>query len=149
MNRRDIIAAVVTLAAAGLLSFEAMRLDLGSLERPGPGLMPLVLGLGLAALAVIYLALSLAHRHAQPPSWTRTHWKRPLTATAAVVAYGLLLVPAGFSLSTAAFIAFWVSAIEKRRLRSALVYAVLVTGGLLAIFAWGLRLRLPSGPIWG
>jgi hypothetical protein len=149
MNRRDLTAAVVILCAAGLLSFEALRLDLGNLERPGPGFMPLVLGLGLIGLSAIYLSLALAHRNVRPPSWERTRWKGPLMATAAVVAYGVLLVPVGFALSTAVFIAFWVAVIAKRRVQSGLVYAVLATGGLLAIFAWGLRLRLPPGPIGG
>ena len=66
-----------------------------------------------------------------------------------MVAYGVVLVHAGFALTTAGFIAFWVSVIESRRPRTGLMFALLATAGLFAVFAWGLRLRLPAGPIGG
>ena len=66
-----------------------------------------------------------------------------------MIAYGSMLVHMGFALTTAAFITFWVLVIEGRRLRTSLLYAVLATAGLFAIFAWGLQLRLPIGPIRG
>ena len=62
MNRRDPVAAVVCILIGGLLSFEALRLDLGTLERPGPGFVPLALGVGLTGLSGIYFALALRHR---------------------------------------------------------------------------------------
>ena len=133
----------------GLLSFEALRLDLGTLERPGPGFVPLVLGVGLIGLSGIYFALALRHRTLPAPDWERSRWRGPLLATAAVIGYGSMLIYMGFALTTAAFITFWVLVIEGRRLRTSLVYAVLATAGLFAIFAWGLQLRLPIGPIWG
>jgi hypothetical protein len=129
-----------------VLLFEALRMDLGTPERPGPGFVPLALGIGLIGLSGIYFAIALVHRHLPAPDWKRSHWKGPLLATGAVLAYGFMLVHMGFALTTAAFIAFWVSVIESRRLRTGLVYALMATAGLFVIFAWGLRLRLPIGP---
>jgi hypothetical protein len=149
VNRRDLISAVGCLLAGGLLTVESLRLDMGSLARPGPGFVPLALGVGLLALSGVYLAMALAHRARPAPDWEGARWRGPLLAAAAVVAYGVALVHAGFVLTTAGFIAFWVSVIEGRRPRTGLMFALLATAGLFAVFAWGLRLRLPAGPIGG
>ncbi len=149
MNRRDTAAALGGLLVGGLLTVESLRLDLGSLARPGPGFMPLALGVGLLALSAVYLASALAHRMIPGPEWTAARWRGPLLATAAVTAYGVALVPAGFAPATAVFVLFWLSVIERRPPPTALVYAVLATVGLYLVFAWGLRLRLPPGPLFG
>jgi hypothetical protein len=149
VNRRDTAAALGALLVGGLLTVESLRLDLGGLARPGPGFMPLALGVGLLALSAVYLASALAHRMIPGPEWTSARWRGPLLATAAVTAYGVALVPAGFAPATAVFVLFWLSVIERRPPSTALVYAVLATVGLYLVFAWGLRLRLPPGPLFG
>jgi hypothetical protein len=149
VNRRDTAAALGSLLVGGLLTVESLRLDLGSLARPGPGFMPLALGVGLLALSAVYLASALAHRMIPGPEWTAARWRGPLLAVAAVTAYGVALVPAGFAPATAVFVLFWLSVIERRRPQTGIVYAVLATAGLYLVFAWGLRLRLPPGPLFG
>ncbi|HSV93713.1 MAG TPA: tripartite tricarboxylate transporter TctB family protein [Desulfobacterales bacterium] len=149
MNRRDTAAALGCLLIGGLLTVESLRLDQGDLARPGPGFMPLALGAGLLALSAVYLASALAHRMIPGPEWTAARWRGPLLAAAAVTAYGVALVPAGFAPATAAFVLFWLAVIERRRPQTGIVYAVLATTGLYLVFAWGLRLRLPLGPLFG
>lgn len=149
MNRRDTAAALGCLLAGGLLTVESLRLELGSLARPGPGFMPLALGVGLLALSAVYLAAALACRAVPGSEWTAARWRGPLLAVAAVIAYGVVLVPAGFAPATAAFFLFWLAVIERRRPLTGLGYTVLATAGLYLVFAWGLRLRLPPGPLFG
>ena len=67
MNRRDRISAVGCLLAGGLLTVESLRLDMGNLARPGPGFVPLALGIGLLALSGVYLVMALAHRARPAP----------------------------------------------------------------------------------
>ena len=76
----DTAAALGCLLAGGLLTVESLRLDLGSLARPGPGFVPLALGVGLLALSAVYSPWP------GPPDgpgaeWTAARWRGPLLAT--------------------------------------------------------------------
>ena len=75
MNRRDTAAALGGLLIGGLLTVESLRLELGGLARPGPGFMPLALGVGLLALSAVYLAAALTCRAVPGPEWTAARWR--------------------------------------------------------------------------
>jgi hypothetical protein len=147
VNRRDRIAALACLLTGFLVVGEAQRLEFGMLERPGPGFMPIALGVGLIVLSAIYLAAALLTGKRPAASWGWSHWRGPLLALAAVTAYGCLLPSVGFVPTTLVFIAYWLWIIEGERPWKTLSFALLASAGLYVVFAWGLKLRLPAGAL--
>ena len=112
---------------------------------PGPGFLPLWLGLLLAALGAGLLAQSLAGRSEGPlgSGWSGT-W-RVLATFAALMGYVALISLLGFALSTALFLAAAIRFWGGYRWRWVLALA----GGLALanylIFQLWLGLSLPAG----
>jgi putative tricarboxylic transport membrane protein len=127
--------------------FEAAQLDYSSEYGPGPGFLPLWLGIGFVVLASPLL-ISGGTRSDKDG---KALWKG---AQSALVAWcGLLVAIAllksvGFVLSFVLFSAFLVGVVERRPPLTALAVAILSALAFYLIFSAALGLPLPTGP-WG
>lgn len=124
---------------------QALRLEVGSLARPGPGFFPLVLS---AALAVVAAALLVRSRRAKdgPPIPREPTARGRLAATAgALAAYVLLFERLGFVLATVGMLAFLFAALGRYRWPIAVGAAVVVTLAAWVLFDTWLHVRLPAG----
>ena len=108
MKKYDRITSLVWLGFAGYICFESIRLPLGSLRDPGPGFLPLLVGLILAGLSVVcFRRAQTAESEDQKGSWySQERWKNLIWVLLALFAYALTLDPLGFLLSTFLFLSF-------------------------------------------
>ena len=74
-----------------------IKVGLGTLRSPGPGLLPVVMAMFLAFLSLFTLIKGLIR---PVETVDKIPWKRPILAIASVFVFGLLLNLIGFLLST-------------------------------------------------
>ncbi|HEU5321058.1 MAG TPA: tripartite tricarboxylate transporter TctB family protein [Methylomirabilota bacterium] len=135
-------AALAALALAVLAASRA--LPLGSLRHPGPGYMPVVLALVLAALAVAVLASGGRAPRLGAVGWAE--WRHALAIAAACAFAAWALERLGYRLTVGVVVAVLVGAVERRGPVTALVVAAGLAAGSFFLFSTLLRVPLPRGP---
>jgi hypothetical protein len=147
MARGDAWSAAALALLAIFALTQALRLEVGSLARPGPGFFPLVLG---AALAVVAGALLVRSRRADdaPPIPREATARGRLAATVgALAAYVVLFERLGFVLATVGMLAFLFAALGRYRWPVAVGTALVVTLAAWVLFDTWLHVRLPTGAL--
>lgn len=151
-KKADLVAGLL-IGATGLVIavHTATSYELGTLRRMGPGMFPMWLGILIAVLGLalaIGAALKLRKAAGQPAVRLEFELRNAVLATASVVAFGLLIKPAGLILSVLAVVAISALADRKNRPLTILVLAVamLVLTLLIFIQLLGLPIQLlPRG----
>lgn len=146
----DLIAGI-SIAVFGLYVIVASsRLDYFSEYGPGPGFLPLWLGIGLFILSLFLIVNNFARRArepaSKPESWIT--WRRVLAGWLALMVAIFLLRWIGFSVSLALLTVFLVLALERRSPATAVAVALGLALGFHLIFVFALGLAMPVGP-WG
>jgi len=143
---RELTSSAAFFALAVLVALGGLRLGLGTVAEPGPGVYPVVLGVALGALAA-WQAVSTLLRSSQmePPGTGRAG---QLTATIATLFLYVLLLPfAGSAVATVAFLAalFRIGGMT----RWSRIVALSLAFGIGAHLACRLiGIQLPTGALW-
>jgi hypothetical protein len=151
VRRYDLISTGFLMAVAAYVAVSGMRLGFGEWREPGPGFLPVLFGLLLGGLAGIWFVMALAGRWIAGTGrqFIADHAglrKFGLTA-GALVAYGLLLEPLGFPLTTLAFMIFLLRAIEPQGWRLTLTLSLVTMILCTLVFQVWLQVQFPEGPI--
>ena len=148
MTGRDRGAAAVLLVF-GLVAFaEATRLRFGSIARPGPGFVPVVLAAAFSLVCVALLVNARRPRDAAAPPVARLGWPRIAAAMAALFVYALALEPVGFVAATFVLLLFFFRVLERQRWLAALAGSLVTALVTYLVFKIWLNVQLPAGP-WG
>ncbi len=154
MKKYDVGSALFLLAFGLLAVFEARKLTLGTLGRPGPGFFPFYLG-----VAMCLVALGLAARGAwarggevaagpvpgeQPAGPGRRQWSKVLYTLLGLLVYAFILEPIGFPAASVLLMLFLFRVIEPQRWSVAVVTSLGTALGAYGLFKW-LGVRLPPG----
>jgi hypothetical protein len=143
---REFANSAVFFVLAVLVALGGMRLGLGTLAEPGPGVYPVVLGVALGALAA-WLAVSTLVRPPQaPPPDTGRSGQLAMTITTLAL-YILLLPVAGSAVTTVAFLAalFRIGGMAQW----SRIVALSLAFGLGAHFTCNfIGIALPTGALW-
>jgi hypothetical protein len=130
---------------------QAGGIGIGSLRKPGPGLMALGagVGVGLLALAVLIRSFFASPRPSGVDRAGTTAGRgRLLSLFVSLFVYAALVPWLGFFLSTFLFVFFLFRSAESEKWWLSFVKAGLVTAGNYLIFVGWLGIHLPRG-IWG
>lgn len=150
MGRSDTWAGLFLLGLGIFIIREARGLEYIYAHGPGPGFLPLWIGIALSALAAALVVKSV--RLSRPKAGdAKSDWHRlvnPMIAWSALLAMIFLTDVIGFLLSFALTAAFLVLALDRQRVLAALAVALGSTTAFYLIFVFALGLRLPRGP-WG
>jgi hypothetical protein len=123
----------------------ARQYDMGTAARMGPAFFPTVLG-GLLLLLGIGIALRGILADTEDGKVARFHFKPLLFVLGAVVAFGLLLRPAGLLVALAALVVISSLGSDEFRLRDVLLLTVGLAVLVLAVFIYGLGMTVPVLP---
>lgn len=134
------------LVLALYLVIESRRLPLGSLARPGPRFLPLVLAAALAVVAIILLAAPRGTPSLRTLTWPERRHAIGLALACLVTAAAI--EPLGFRLTMLAVMTSVLLGLERRRPGLALGLAALGAWGSFWIFHDLLGVPMPRGP-WG
>ncbi len=123
----------------------ARSYDMGTAARMGPAFFPTMLGGLLLVLGVIVTIKGLSPG-AEEHRVDKFHFKPLLLVLGAVVAFGLLLRPAGMLVALATLV--FVSSLggDQFRLRDVLLLTVGLAVLVLAVFIYGLGMTIPVLP---
>jgi putative tricarboxylic transport membrane protein len=124
-----------------------LRLDLGSLHKPGPGFMPFWSAIILGILTIIMLLQdSLPHKEKEAEEKReKIHWQAVFLAFASLLICIFIFERLGYILSTLLFVGFLLKYIEKKRWLSAILASVLMTLFSYCVFKVWLQADLPKG----
>lgn len=122
-----------------------MTLHIVSYGQPGSGLFPFLLGLGLAAFALVVLLQNQGADEEKVPFRQGGAWLRPLLAVVALVAYGLMLEWLGYLVAIFVFVVFWLLVVERKGVVAGLVGGVLSSLAIHVVFGVLLKVPLPGG----
>jgi len=145
------------IASGGVLLLVALAYGVGATRipaqvgEPGPGFMPLIFAVLLAALAIAIIVggakngvSSGAKRHGSASGEGLAAARRPWLAALATVVFAALFQPLGFVLSTLGYCGYLTSLFTEDRKRRVAV-PVSVVAVLFVFFRLALGVRLPTG----
>ena len=151
IGRHAVGASAMIASGALFIALSLKDLPLGTMDNPGPAVMPLMLG-GLLILFALWslaagkpglIAVAQDDDAAPLPSegW---HAIRVVAAMVVAVALG----PLGYRLTILALLVFFLLLVERKPLVPALAVSLALSFGSHALFQHVLKLQLPAGP-WG
>ena len=149
-NGGDLVAGI-SIATFGLyVTVSSSRLEYVSEYGPGPGFLPVWLGIGLVILAVYLVVRNLVRGAAEPGKKTES-WMtvaRVLSGWLALMLAIFLLPWIGFSVILALLTVFLIVVLERRSLWTAVSVGFGLALGFYVIFVFALGVSLPVNP-WG
>lgn len=148
----DQIAAATGVAGGALVIALGRRLDFGAWNNPGPGMMPVLLGVFLAGLSAALWIMSRrrAGGAAVPGEspWAGAHWRPVVSTLAVLLAYAVLLDTLGYVIATFLVLIVLLRALEPPRWSTTVLTAAVVTAASYGLFVTLLHVQLPRGA-WG
>lgn len=149
MKRNDLIGGVFFLGVGIFFAVYSRSVDIGTMEEPGPGFLPLWGGVLLTILSAALLGKTFFKKFEQgEPFFPESDsWKRVGMVVAALIGYNLLLKPLGFILVTFLFVALLVRFIFPQTWLRTAVTAALATAGAQLVFVTLLEIQFPKGPL--
>ena len=150
MNKRerDKMSALVWLGVALGICFGSVRLHLGDLHKPGPGLFPFLAG---AILGILSFFVFLQSFKGLPGNERKAFWSNPqrglkiIYITIALILYAIGMNYLGFIFGTILFLVFNLRSIYPQRWSVVLVVSTLAALFSYGIFQYWLGVPLPGG----
>jgi hypothetical protein len=144
-KRKGEIAVAIALGGiAVFLILTAARMPLGTTVMPGPGVMPLVIGIGLAATAIALMAATLKRR-GDISETARFGSRDILVAIAGLVWASLFFEALGFFLCFGIFLLALVKEFGRQKWIKSLAFAILAVATAYWFFGMVLDVSLPRG----
>ncbi len=144
-NERDLAAGLLFLVFGGGAAGISATYSIGTASQAGPGFFPLCVGLLLAGLGLVQAVRALAPEQVEERI-ERFDVRTVLIVIASVVAFGVLLQPAGLVVASAAVVLISALASEEFTLLRAVATAVVISGFTVGLFVYGLHLAVPVWP---
>ena len=134
-----------TLVLIGLVTiWQSRAFPLGSLHRPGPAYMPVLLAILLIVFGAAVFAMGPRARNLVEVGWEEWRHAVAIFAACAFAAWGLERV--GYRLTMAVVVAFLILGLERKGLMLGLVLTVAMAWGSFYVFDTLLKVPLPRGP---
>ncbi|HMB87026.1 MAG TPA: tripartite tricarboxylate transporter TctB family protein [Methylomirabilota bacterium] len=135
----------VALVLIGLATvWESRAFPLGSLHRPGPAYMPVVLALLLIVFGVAVFAMGRGARTLREVGWPEWRHAVAIFAACAFAAWGLERL--GYRLTMAMVVGFLLLALERKGWVLGIGLTLVMAWGSFYLFDTLLRVPLPRGP---
>lgn len=150
MKRNDLILGLIWLGAGIAVAVNSYNLKLQSLAKPGPGLMPFLLGiiLSMCSLPIIVRSLLVIKKnreHEEESVWSGIEHKRIILVVVSLLLYWMFLEEVGFLAMTSFLLFILFKTIGSQKWYSALLTSVFVVVVVFLIFVVFLQVELPTG----
>jgi hypothetical protein len=149
LAKRNIILSILWISMGLFVVFESRKLGIGRLRSPGPGLMPLLLGISLVLVSSIFLfqsLKSLKKKEDGGSTWAEVKFGTLGTITMIQLGYGFMIERLGFLSTAFICLLFLFKFGGKIGLGRAFVFAFMTVFCSYIFFAILLKVQLPSFP---
>src|SRR5262245_8213136 len=116
----------------------------GTALRMGPGYMPVMLCWGLVLLGAAIAIRGALRTGAKLTAW---HLRPLLLVLLAILAFAVLIEPAGLAIATLAIVLIGAAGGREFRFLEALGLALALAAGTVGLFVYGLKLTMPVWPM--
>ena len=148
MKRLDQWNSVIFLVISVIICVASLRLQYGNVHNPGPGFLPLWLGILLGILSVVLLINATLQKQGillKEVLNEKIRWKKVLFVLICLIAYGALMGYLGFLVSTFLFLFILLRFIDRVRWWPVILWSLVGSCGSYFIFEIWMKLRLPKG----
>ncbi len=149
MKKADQWSGLVLLIFSALIFWGAIPMPYGTLRDPGPGFLPLWLGILLGAMSIgLILKVTWQKEGARMLRailGEKIRWGKVLSVLIALFLYSYLLDPLGFLIVTLLLMFFLFRFIDPLPWKAVIVWSLLGCLGTYLIFEVWMKLRLPKG----
>ena len=149
MKKVDQWSGLVLLIISALIFWGSIGLPYGSVREPGPGFLPLWLGIVLGAMSIgLIVKTSMQKEGAKSIREILTEkirWGKVLSVLIALFLYGFLMGYIGFLTVTFLFMVFLLWFVDPQPWKSVIGWALVGSVGSYLVFEVWMKLRLPKG----
>jgi len=131
---------------------KSLKLEIGRPSHPGPGFMPLLVGIFMGTTSLITLLTSIwtekgiNNERKDGKLFPLVHLRKPIFVYVAIATYGLTLKFFGYLISTSLLMFFLFKYIEPQKLLTALIATILTVYLSYLIFVIWLGCQFPTFP---
>ncbi len=126
---------------------ESYRLNLGEIQRPGPGFFPFSVGLVMVCLSLAALFQSIGKRNDTEKTARQEplRWWNIVIILAATLAYALTIETIGFLVNTFLFVCLMLKVIEPQTWKKSILVGLITAVAANLVFNVIFRAQIPSG----
>jgi hypothetical protein len=149
MKKYDLISGSFWLICSILIVIGSFHLPLGTMGNPGPGFVPLLVGIMLGVISLAILIYSFFQR----PSGGKTfwpdkkQWPKVVTTVLMILIYTIAFPYLGFFVSTLLLMVFLFKSIGGMKWKASLAGAILTSSCFYLVFKVWLKVQFPGGPL--
>lgn len=140
---RDRISGAILIVFAGVVAWESWCFPLGTMGRPGPGYLPVLLITSLFLSGLVILAYGRSSPRFRSIKWPERRHVAAILAVCVFVAFALERL--GYRITVALMLTFLMGVIERRGVVLTLIVALSAAFGTYWLFNDVLRVLLPQG----
>ena len=145
MLTTDRLAGLVLLLFSLAVMWETRALPLGTFRQPGPGYMPMLLAIALAAVGILVALAGAGSPPLASLEWPERGHAVAILAGCAFAA--LAMERLGYRLTVAILLVFLLWAVERKRVPVVVAMALGLSLGTFFLFGNLLKVPLPRGPL--
>jgi len=146
MLKYDRIGTLFWTGLAIAICIESIRLGLGSLSVPGPGLVPFGAGLILGFFGIMAFLCTFTGKERKAGPWRPdTQWATLISILLSVIGYAFLIDVLGFFVVTFLWTGFICRGIGKMGWKATILTSLLTTVFCFLVFEYLLNIRFPRG----
>jgi putative tricarboxylic transport membrane protein len=137
------------LLCSALIIIGSLRLPLGMVANPGPGFVPLLVGVLLSIISLAILINSFLQRSSEGKAFLldKKQWPKVVTTVLMILVYTVAFPYLGFFVSTLLLMFFLFKAIGGMNWKASLVGAILTSSCFYLVFKVWLKVQFPEGPL--
>lgn len=144
MLTRDRVAGIALLLLAAAVMWEDRAFPLGTVTKPGPGYMPMLLAGILAAMAILVICTGGRAPALTSLGWSE--WRHAIAILAGCVFAALALERIGYRLTVILLVSFLLWVLERKKPAVVVSMALGLSLGTFYVFSTLLKVPLPLGP---
>jgi len=153
MEKNDIFPAIIWFGIGIFVVITSYKLNLGTMENPGPGMMPFIFGIALSICSLPILfgsfqSFKRKERQGDESIWSGVEFKKIILVLVSLFVYALLFEKIGFLLTTFPLLLILFKTIGSQKWRWVLISSVVTMSITYFLFVVFLKVELPMGLFW-
>jgi putative tricarboxylic transport membrane protein len=132
-----------------LICYGSYRMDIGTPSSPGPGFIPFLSALVMAASSLSILIMGILKKLKKPKpegsAWSLQGIREVGLLVFSLIGFMSLLNLLGFALSSLLFMAFLLKVVGYQKWNTVILGSLFTSVGAFLLFQWILKCQLPTG----